>query len=114
MQTCPESRKNMTLTIHLAPETEKKLQELAARAGQSLERYVEHLAEKEVRAANGRPGTPQPSAEVAIPLAAMTFDQILAPVRKEFEESGMTEEEIDRLLRESLDEVRAARRKVGQ
>jgi hypothetical protein len=102
----------MTITINLTPETEKKLQELAAHAGQSLERYIEQLAEKEVRAANGRPTGLQSSGEAAIPLEAATFDQILAPVREEFEESGMTEEEIDRLLRESLDEVRAARRKA--
>jgi len=98
----------MTITIHLAPETQKRLQELAARAGQSLERYVEELAEQEVRAANG-PGAPQSSAEAAVPPTALTFDEILAPVRKEFQESGMTEEQIDRLLRESLDEVRAGR-----
>jgi hypothetical protein len=79
-----------------------------------LERYVEELAEQEVRAADGRPGALQSSAEAAIPSTAVTFDEILAPVRKEFQESGMTEEENDRLLRKSLDEVRAARRKAGE
>ena len=34
----------MTLTLKLSPETEKKLREQAARAGQTLEAYLEQLA----------------------------------------------------------------------
>ena len=34
----------MTLTLKLAPETVKKLREKAARAGQTLEAYLEQLA----------------------------------------------------------------------
>ena len=34
----------MTLTLKLSPETEKKLREKAARAGQTLEAYLEQLA----------------------------------------------------------------------
>lgn len=104
----------MAITIHLAPETEKKLQELAAHSGQSLEQYMEQLAARVVRAANGPPSAPPVRAEADLTPAALSFDDILAPVRKEFEESGMTEGEIDRLLQESLDEVRAARRKAGK
>src|SRR5262249_29958911 len=52
---CPGSElgKTMTITIHLSPEAEKKLQEIAARAGQSLEQYIEQLAEQEALGVNG-------------------------------------------------------------
>jgi hypothetical protein len=34
----------MTVTLHLQPETEQKLRDKAARAGQTLEAYLEQLA----------------------------------------------------------------------
>ena len=42
----------MTVTIRLPPETEQKLREKAARAGQTLEAYLERLA-AEVAAGSG-------------------------------------------------------------
>jgi len=39
-----------------------------------------------------------------------TFDQILAPVREGWQQSGMNEEEITALFEETRDEVRKERR----
>lgn len=41
------------ITIHLSPDTERKLRDRAARAGTTVEGYVQHLAE---RAAGGGSG----------------------------------------------------------
>jgi hypothetical protein len=87
----------MAVTIHLSPETEKRLQELAARAGQSLEHYLARLAEKEAWGANGAQPSPRPE---------KTFDEILAPVRQGWEEAGMSEEQVDQLFEDTLQKVR--------
>jgi hypothetical protein len=39
-----------------------------------------------------------------------TFDEILAPIREGWGQSGMTEDEIDDLFRQELQEVRRERR----
>jgi predicted DNA-binding protein len=39
----------MTVTINFSPETEKKLQELAARSGKDVPAYIQDLVEKKVR-----------------------------------------------------------------
>ena len=93
----------MTVTINLSPDTEKKLRELAARSGKDVPAYLEELVEKEVQdASNGRASTPVHG--------GMSLDEILAPVRKEFEESGLSEEELEQLVTESIQEVRAAKK----
>ncbi len=47
----------------------------------------------------------------AIPLQSpRPIDEILAPVRREFEESGMTEEELTSFLTQVRDEVRQEKR----
>jgi len=104
----------MSITISLPPETEEKLRARAAQIGQSLDRYVQELLEREVLGSNGRQTPPPPSPDSGAPHAGMTFDEILAPIRKEFEQSGMSEEELDRLLQESLDEVRSERQRACQ
>jgi predicted transcriptional regulator len=43
----------MTVTIRLEPETERRLKEKAAARGQTLEAYLERLAEREASAGNG-------------------------------------------------------------
>src|SRR5947209_3340196 len=45
-------RTAMSVILKLRPETEQLLTEKAARAGQTLEVYLEQLAEREVHAAN--------------------------------------------------------------
>ena len=90
----------MTLTITLAPETEKKLRERAAQAGQTAEGFVCQLVEREVLAGNGNQ-TSAPSARQA----GRTFDEIFAALRQEVAESGVTDQELDSLLEQAREEV---------
>jgi hypothetical protein len=90
----------MTLTIILPPDTEEKLRELAAQAGQTAEGFVRQLVEREVLGSNGTP----PPAATALP-AARTFDEIFAPLRKEVEESNISDEDLDSLLEQAREEV---------
>lgn len=46
----------MTITLHLSPEVERRLQEEAARHGRTVEEYVQRLAEQSVSA--GMPPRP--------------------------------------------------------
>ena len=75
----------MSLMIHLSPETEKRLLARATAQGQNPTEYVQQLIEKDVK-------TP-------------SLGEILAPVRQEFRESGMTEEELETLIEECRGEV---------
>ncbi len=90
----------MTVTLNFPPDTEAILRERAARAGQSVEGYLQQLIEKEVRGANG---CPAPS--TATPHPGMSFDEILAPVRRGFKEAALTDEELTRLFEEAREEV---------
>ena len=74
----------MTITISLSPETEKKLLEAAAHSGVAPAAYAGKLIESGL---NGG------------------FDQILAPVRKGFEDSGLTDDELTGIFEEARDEA---------
>ena len=78
----------MSLTITLKPETEAKLKSKASAQGFEVADYVENLIEKDID-------------------PRKTLDEIFAPVRKEFEESGMTEDEFDKLIYQARREVYA-------
>ena len=41
------------ITLQLSPDTERLLREKARRQGQTLESYLQHLAEQDARSANG-------------------------------------------------------------
>ena len=69
----------IALTIHVSKDTGAILEEKAKIQGKDVSEYVEDLIEKEM----DRP---------------RTLDEILAPVRKNFAESGMTEDELDDLI----------------
>jgi len=69
----------MTLTIHVSKDTGAILEEKAKVQGKDVSEYVEDLIEKEI----DKP---------------KTLDEILAPVRESFAQSGMTEEELDDLI----------------
>jgi hypothetical protein len=91
----------MTLTLELPPETEKKLQARAAEAGRSVEGVALQLLEEALGVNGGK-----------IPShAGKTFDQILAPVRVGWQESGLSEDQVDQLFDETLKKVRAEKRK---
>jgi hypothetical protein len=97
----------MSVTLHFSPEAERRLRERAAQSGKTLEDYLQQYLEREVLGGNGPAAAPDAG---PAPHAGMTFDEILDPIRREFAESGMSEEEVNELLRESVDEVRAARK----
>lgn len=88
----------MTILIELHPDEERELQERAQTRGQELPEYVRHVLKEHIRY------IPDPAT------ASKTFDQILAPVREGWQQSGMKEEEITALFEETRDEVRKERR----
>ncbi|SRR5579883_2292167 len=72
------SRPQMTITIDLRPEQERRLVERAARAGQDVAAYVRHLIDRDID--------------------TESLDAILAPVRRNLEESGMTDDDLAALV----------------
>jgi len=89
----------MTISIELAPDEEQKLEEKARARGQVVSDYVRELIRKEL---NGGPP--------AQPTKGKTFDEILAPIREGWEQSGLTEDEIRALFEETRAEVQRERR----
>lgn len=80
----------MTLQILLAPETEKKLRQLAEAAGQDVVSYAAHLLDD----------------AIAMP----TVNEALAPVRQSFAATGMTDDELADLLEKAKHDIRHNRR----
>ena len=76
-----------TVTVELLPDTMKKLRAKAVFAGLSLESYLGRLADEDASAG----GT--------------TFDQIVAPVRAAFRQSGMTDDDVTDLVQEAREEA---------
>lgn len=75
----------MTITINLRPEQERRLAERAARAGQDVAAYVHRLIDRDIDTEG--------------------LDAILAPVRRGFEESGMTDEDLAALVEEVREDI---------
>lgn len=77
----------MELIITVAEETKSALEQRARERGYSdVSKYVERLISTDL-------------------LAAKSFDEILAPVRKTFQENGMSEDEMEALFEEAREEV---------
>lgn len=91
----------MTMIIALPPEIERQLHERAQACGQSVDGLALRLIEEALHR-NGSAGTEQ---------AEQTFDEILAPVRQGFAESGLSEAELDALFEEAREEVWQERQK---
>jgi hypothetical protein len=75
----------MTITISLSPEQERRLAERAAQAGQEVAAYVHHLIDRDI----------EPE----------SLDAILAPVRRDFEQRGMTDEDLAALVEEVREDI---------
>jgi hypothetical protein len=90
----------MTITISLPPETEEKLLKRAAETGLAPDALARQLLEL---ALNGGSGALSGHRGRAL-------DEILAPFRKEVEQSGMTDEDLKDFFTEVRDEVRAKKR----
>jgi hypothetical protein len=93
------------VTLVLPSEAEERLREKAGKHGLTLEAYLQRLAERdafeEMKCPGGEDATTPPR----------TFDEILAPVRRGFAESGLTEDETHAMLTEAREEVWRERRK---
>jgi hypothetical protein len=59
-----------SVTLHLRPETERRLREKASRRAVTLEKYLEQLAEREAEA-------DAPTADLAPQLTDAEFDRLL-------------------------------------
>ena len=81
----------MTVLLELEPEVEKTAAEQAKEEGLPLAEYVGSVVKDAIFKRKRRKQ-----------LSNATFDEILAPVRKGFQDSGMTEDE----LLDFFDEVR--------
>lgn len=90
----------MTVTISFPPELERQLHERAAANGQSVEGLALRLIEEALR--NGGTGTKE---------AEPRLDDILAPIRRGFAESGLSEPELEALFEEAREEVWQERQK---
>ena len=74
----------MTLKVPISSEASARLQAKAERLGLTPERYVRHLVEEDL--------------SLDREAQATTFDKLLAPVREQFRNSGMTAQQIEALV----------------
>jgi len=81
----------MTVTLELEPEVESALENRARAEGCDVKDYLEKLVEKEIN-------------------RERTFDEILAPFRAAVERSGISDEDLDTLVRKARKEVSKERR----
>src|SRR5438270_13107389 len=94
----------MAVILCLPPEMEQKIRERAARAGQSVECYVQQLVARDVLSTNGEQPARRSQAQPDVP-SSRTPEEILTTVRQEFEKSGMSDEELASLVEEIREEI---------
>lgn len=81
----------MTVTIHLPPDLEKTVQQIATNTGQDVNAFIlQAVREKIAR--------------------TRTFDEVCAPFAKAVEATGITDEEFDRFFEEVREEVWEAKK----
>lgn len=83
----------MTLTLELTPAATARLRQQAEAAGQDLMSYAARLLER----AAARPA----------------LDELLAPLRREFAESGMSDDELIARITEAQSTYRSDRQKTA-
>ncbi len=79
----------MTLMISLPPDDETKLSQRAAAAGKDVTEYVQQLIRRDLAGPAGQ-----------------NIDEVLAPLRKAFAESGVSDEELLSDINAARDECR--------
>ncbi len=84
----------MTVTVDLSPEIEAKIKTQAANGGVKFEDYVQFLLEEALI-----------RREKLKALSEKSIDEILAPFRREVEESEISDEEFDNLIEEVREEI---------
>lgn len=77
----------MSITIELEPDVEIRVKNQASDIGEKVEVYLKTLISDETA-----------KRERIAKLSEKSFAEILAPIHKEFEESGTSEEELDELI----------------
>ncbi|MCI0462508.1 MAG: hypothetical protein L0Z62_36625 [Gemmataceae bacterium] len=85
----------MTIILHLSPDTEKKLQDLAAQRGESVARFIERHVEELAQQANGGPALSR----------SPTWGEICAPLAAAVEGSAMTDDEFADFIEQVREEV---------
>jgi hypothetical protein len=88
----PLETRSMTLTISLPSATVEKLQAHAAACGTDVDTLVREAVE----------------AKLAVGGASLR--DIMAPVHEDYRKSGLSEDDLDRLIQEALADARAAKR----
>jgi hypothetical protein len=89
----------MTITIDLPPEVEELVRTQAAKEGLPLEDYVTSLVQEGTKMRD----------RIDL-LAEKPFDEILSPFRRNVEDSGMNDEELDDLFTDARKEASRARK----
>ncbi len=82
----------MTIKITLPPATEERLRAHAAATGKKISTLVAEAV------------------EARLSLAQLQLRDILAPVHGDFHQSGLTDEDLETLLKGSVEKVRSERR----
>ncbi len=80
----------MEITFTISDETAKQLSRRAGKEGQNVSTFMAKIAEREAK----KP----------------TLDEVLAPVRRQFAESGMNENELTELVREERKAIQKEKR----
>lgn len=78
----------MTVVLELGPEIEEALERKAKASGFEVSVYLEKLVQKDVEAETEK-----------------SFAEILAPIQKVFQESGMSEDELVEMFENAREEV---------
>lgn len=86
----------MTITLHLPPEEEQEIKQRAALRGQDVDAYVNQLISIEIKK------------------KPVSLFEAAEPFARAIEKSGMTDEEVDALFEDAIQEVRAERHQREQ
>ena len=76
----------MEITISIPPDVQDRLRQRAVESGQDVAGYVETLIERDLS-------------------SSMSLRDLYAPVRRQIEQSGMSESELDALIEEAREEA---------
>ena len=86
----------MNTTIHFPPATWSRLQAEAQKSGKDIDTLVTEAV------------------EARLAISRRTFRDILAPIHRQVEDSGASEDELDKLAEEAVAEARAADKRQQQ
>jgi metal-responsive CopG/Arc/MetJ family transcriptional regulator len=88
----------------ISDELLRLLDERVRQKGGDRSSLIRELIQKELQ------GTPRSRRKTNRPHAEMSFEEILRPVHRQVEESGITDEELDRMFEEARAQVRSERK----